>query len=123
MRQLKNVHVMNEQFPEKNKNINHLSMLENVIVTLHILTALTIKMVALQRFRQVQSCMDFVSHLYVSGNKLIKYAVEQVFIKALPPLQLSCTPAEWNVVKAIMPHSLLNAYLYEIQNQVVNLHD
>ena len=111
MNRHKNLHAPDNQSTDSNKKIIYLSVLGDTLVTLHILTAHTRKMLALRMFKQVHSCMEIVNRIYESGNEPQKNAVVTLYIPSFLHLQSSCTKAEWNLVKAIMPGLLYKAYI------------
>lgn len=93
-----------------------MSAVGNICQTINILTAHMWKMARLHHFRQVHTCMNLASRLYLDGNEPVKNAVENIFVYSFSALQLSCTKAEWNLLKSDIPSPLYSAYLRQVMH-------
>ena len=87
-----------------------LSVLGESVVRLHLLTSQTRRMLKLRMFKQVFSCMNIANRMYESGNQPQKIAVEKIFIESLSTMETSCSKADWDLVRLLMPEPIYKAY-------------
>lgn len=103
-----------EQIPEIQKEITRAPVFGSIYMSIKILTTYTGKMLQDHQLRQVERCMKLADKIYHKGNKLVKTAVENVFIFSFSNLQGSCTKREWQEIQTKMPVMLFSLYIQQI---------
>ena len=103
-----------DQIPEIQKEITCAPVFGSIYMSIKILTTYTGKMLQDHQLRQVERCMKLVDKIYHKGNKLVKTAVENVFIFSFSNLQGCCTKREWQEIQTKMPVMLFSLYIQQI---------
>lgn len=103
-----------DEIPEIQKEIVCAPVFGSVYMSVKVLTTYTGKMLQNHQLRQVERCMKLADKIYNKGNKLVKTAVENVFIFSFSNLQGSCSKREWQEVQTKMPLTLFSLYIQQI---------
>jgi len=103
-----------DEIPEIQKEIVREPVFGSVYMSIRVLTIYTGKMLHDHQLRQVERCMKLADKIYNKGNKLVKTAVENVFIFSFSNLQGSCTRREWQEIQTKMPVTLFSLYIQQI---------
>lgn len=103
-----------DEFPEVYKELRHLAVLGNVYESMNILSSFTREKIAAHQFRQVQHCMKIADDIYNRGNKIVRNAVENVFVYSFTLMRASCNKVEWRFVQATIPSRLFLIYMHQV---------
>jgi hypothetical protein len=103
-----------DEIPEIQTEIVRPPVFGSVYMSIKVLTIYTGKMLQDHQLRQVERCMKLADKIYNKGNKLVKSAVENVFIFSFSNLQCTCTRREWQEVQTKMPVTLFSLYIQQI---------
>ncbi|SFD45796.1 hypothetical protein SAMN05518672_10228 [Chitinophaga sp. CF118] len=103
-----------DEIPEIQKEIVREPVFGSVYMSIKVLTTYTGKMLHEHQLRQVERCMKLADKIYNKGNKLVKTAVENVFVYSFSNLQGSCTRREWQEIQTKMPVMLFSLYIQQI---------
>jgi hypothetical protein len=100
-----------DEIPEIQKEIVRAPVFGSVYMSIKVLTNY---MLQHHQLLQVERCMKLADKIYNKGNKLVKTAVENVFIFSFSNLQGNCTRREWQEIQTKMPVTLFSLYIQQI---------
>lgn len=103
-----------DQIPEIQKEIVRPPVFGSVYMSVKVLTTYTGKMLHEHQLRQVERCLKLADKIYHRGNKMVKTAVENVFIFSFSNMQGHCTKREWQQIQTMMPVTLFSLYIQQI---------
>jgi len=100
-----------DKIPEIQKEIVRAPVFGSVYMSVKVLTNY---MLQHHQLWQVERCMKLADRIYNKGNKLVKTAIENVFIFSFSNLQGSCSRREWQEIQTRMPVTLFSLYIQQI---------
>jgi hypothetical protein len=98
-----------DEIPEIQKEIVRAPVFGSVYMSVKVLTNYM-----LQHHQHIERCMKLADKIYNKGNKMVKTAVENVFIFSFSNLQGTCTKREWQEIQTRMPVTLFSLYISQI---------
>jgi hypothetical protein len=103
-----------DQIPEIQQEIIKAPVFGSIYMSVNVLTTYMRKMLLEHKIKQVERCMKLADKIYNKGNKMVKTAVENVFIFSFSNLQGNCSKREWQEIQTIMPVTLFSLYIQQI---------
>ena len=106
---------LEEALPEMGQDLS-VNRKTNAYDIMNTVSALTFKHIKQHNFNIVKRCFKIVDKLYNKGNKVVKSAIENVFVYSFTKMFLSY-PAEKQTVLAMVPMTLYSLYINQIQHK------
>ncbi|MBO9594572.1 MAG: hypothetical protein J7599_16840 [Niabella sp.] len=86
----------------------------NALHIMQVLVRFIKGMLATHNLPVVIKCMRMVDRIYEKGDRIVKNAIENIFIRSFSGLQKKCSKAEWKLLSTKIPITLYSVYIQQL---------
>ncbi len=103
-----------DELPEIKEELKSITSQQNILKTISCLASYTKKKVVQHDLRLVKKCFTIAENIHIKGNKIVKDAIENVYVYSFSSLFNLCNREEKNKIQGLIPISLYSAYIQQI---------
>ena len=99
------------------KSLKKDTVFSDAVKVAQALTDYSKKMLSTHELNKVLDCMRLIGKVYDHGGRVVKSAIESVYIFSFSNMQSVCNKVEWNIIRAKMPVSLYTLYTKQLYSR------
>lgn len=106
---------LEDQLPDITKDLKQVKDLANAYQSVHVLLDYTFSNIKEHNLTIVKKCFAVAEKLFAKGNKIVKCAIENVFVYSFSNLPVNSN-AERKVIFGMVPGTLYSLYITQVMH-------